>query len=178
MTLEKKPYRNVMEIFVDEEIQYQLANNKTLTQSGMTLNLVEVATFALNRLPSLYASSKEGIEKQKAKGIVQLKPKIRQAVAQGFAAVVRDPLRRSTPLPKEKGDTILDAKKTLSNFNDTLPKEELAAIDNYKESYLKKVKNEQMTEQEAIKLYYLLDFYWEEDGEGLLSANNNVVWVD
>ncbi|MBL1211090.1 late competence development ComFB family protein, partial [Geminocystis sp. GBBB08] len=161
MPPEKKPYKNVMEILVDEEIQYQLINNKALANIRDSLNLVEVATFALNRLPSFYASSREGIEKQKARGVVQLKGQIRQAVVQGIAAVTRDPLRKSTPLPKEKTDAILDAKRTLTKLNDTLPKEELAAIVDFMESFLEKIKNQQITEQEVIKLYYLLDFYWE-----------------
>ncbi|WP_231937596.1 late competence development ComFB family protein [Geminocystis sp. NIES-3709] len=167
-----------MEIFVDEEIQLQLANNRNLSLSANDLNLVEVATFALNRLPSLYASSQEGIQKQKAKGMVQLKPKVKQAVAQGFAAVVRDPLRKSTPLPSEKTDTILDAKKTLTNLNDSFPKEELATLVDFMESFLQKVKREEITEQEVIKLFYLLDYYGDENGDGLFFSNKKVIWVD
>ncbi|BAQ59603.1 hypothetical protein GM3708_7 [Geminocystis sp. NIES-3708] len=178
MLHEKKPYKNVMEILVDEEIQYQLTHNKSLASVRNSLNLVEVATFALNRLPSLYASSKEGIHKQTARAVVQLKLQIRQAVTQGIAAVTRDPLRKSTPLPKEKNDTIIDAKKTLSKLNDSLPKEELSIIVDFMESFLEKVKNQKITEQEVIKLYYLLDFYWEEDGQGLLAPNAKISWYD
>lgn len=178
MSQEKKPYKNVMEILVDEEIQHQLNKNKALDNKRESLNLVEVATFALNRLPSLYASSTEGIQKQKARGIIQLKLKVRQAVIQGFAAVARDPLRKSTPLPAEKNDTILDARKTLSHLNESLPIEELSTIVDFMESFLEKVKRGEITQPEVIKLYYLLDFYWEEDGEGLLSSHSKVFWYD
>jgi Late competence development protein ComFB len=174
MPQEKKAYKNVMEILVDEEIQYQLQHNKSLINKGETLNFVEVATFALNRLPSLYASSKEGIGKQKARALVHLKLDIRKSVLQGIAAVTRDPLRRSTPIPDEKADKLLDAKQTLNNLDDSLPKEELSAIVNFMESFLDKVKNKDITEQEAIKLYYLLDFYWEEDGKGLRSLDDQI----
>jgi hypothetical protein len=175
MSTEKNTYKNVMELLVDEEIEYQLINNKALNNFAGKVNLVEIATFALNRLPSLYASSKEGIDKQKARGIVQLRQQVRQAVLQGIAAVTRDPLRKSTPLQK-KGDTILDARKTLTNLNDSLPKEELSTIVNFMESFLEKVKNREITEHEVVKLHYLLDFYWEEDGEGLTTSNQKVFW--
>lgn len=178
MPQEKKAYKNVMEILVDEEIEYQLQQNKSLTNRGDSLNLVEVATFALNRLPSLYASSKEGIGKQKAKALVHFKLDIRKSVIQGIAAVTRDPLRKSTPLPKEKTNTILDAKKTLSNLDNSLPKQELFAIVDFMESFLEKVNKEKITEQEVIKLYYLLDFYWGEDGKGLPAINEQIFWYE
>ncbi|WP_017293768.1 late competence development ComFB family protein [Geminocystis herdmanii] len=175
MSTEKNTYKNVMELLVDEEIEYQLINNKALNNMAGSVNLVEIATFALNRLPSLYASSKEGIDKQKARGVVQLRQQIRQAVVQGIAAITRDPLRKSTPLP-QKSNTIADAKRTLTNLNDSLPKEELSTIVNFMESFLEKVKNREITEHEVVKLHYLLDFYWEEDGEGLTASNQEISW--
>lgn len=175
MSTEKSTYKNVMELLVDEEIEYQLINNKALNNIADTVNLIEIATFALNRLPSLYASSKEGIEKQKARGFVQLKKQIRQAVLQGVAAITRDPLRKSTPL-QEKGNTIVDAKRTLTNLDNSVPREELSTIVNFMESFLEKVKNREITEHEVIKLHYLLDFYWEEDGEGLTASNEEISW--
>lgn len=175
METKKNTYKNVMELLVDEEIEYQRLHNRALINMGDGINLVEVATFALNRLPSLYASSKEGIEKQKARGMVQLKQQIRQCVTQAVAAISRDPIRRSTPLPA-KSNTIIDAKRTLTNLDESLPKEELATIVSFMESFLEKVKNREITEHEVIKLYYLLDFYWEEDGEGLTASNQNIFW--
>ncbi|MGI0480910.1 late competence development ComFB family protein [Geminocystis sp. CENA526] len=175
MSTRKTTYKNVMELLVDEEIEYQLLNNKALSNMADTISLVEIATFALNRLPSLYASSKEGIGKQKARGTVQFKQQIKQAVTQGIAAVTRDPLRKSTPL-QQKSDTILDARKTLTNLDEDLPKEELGTIVNFMESFLEKVKNQEITEHEVIKLYYLLDFYWEEEGGGLTASNQKVFW--
>lgn len=176
MTEEKNIYKNVMEILVDEEIEYQLIHNKTINRNIREyINTVEVATFALNRLPSLYASSAEGINKQRKRALIQYKKDIRQAVTQGFAAVERDPLRKSTPLPSDKKDIISDAKKSLTQLDETLPKEELSLIVEFMEDFLNKVQNKEIQSAEVIKLYYLLDFYWEDNGEGLME-NKAVHW--
>ncbi|MBE9222050.1 late competence development ComFB family protein [Cyanobacterium stanieri LEGE 03274] len=176
MTKEKQIYKNVMEILVDEEIEYQLVHNKTINTTVKDyINPIEVATFALNRLPSLYASSAEGIQKQKRRAIIKYKKDITKAVIQGFAAVERDPLRRSTPLPSEREDIISDARKSLTQLDETVPKEELSLIVEFMENFLNKIQTEEITAVEIIKLYYLLDFYWEEDGEGLMQ-NKAIRW--
>ncbi len=96
---------NVMEILVLKEVDRQLEKlSQNLTQY---IKRVEVATYALNRLPSLYASSQEGLKYQYKQAKKEYKSQIRIAVRQGIAAVQRDPLRRSTPLfckkkPKSK----------------------------------------------------------------------------
>ena len=169
MPLERKFYKNVMEILVDEEIQYQLENNKTINSTLTRFNLIEVATFALNRLPSLYASSTEGVERQrrKLKEDRNLKAKVALAVSQGFAAVERDPLRRSTPIIDEdqlkSQDIINQAKKTLSELSDVLPEKELNWLINFMEQFLAKVGNQQITEEEVVKLFFLLYYYWQEN---------------
>ena len=95
-------YLNVMETLVDEEIAKQIKSYpKTLVEY---LKKVEVATYALNRLPPLYASSHEGIERQKQRATEKFSEQISNAVRQGFAAVYRDPLRQSTPLVKDSQD--------------------------------------------------------------------------
>jgi len=158
-----------MEILVDEEIQYQLENNKTINSTLTRFNLIEVATFALNRLPSLYASSTEGVERQrrKLKEDRNLKAKVALAVSQGFAAVERDPLRRSTPIIDEdqlkSQDIINQAKKTLSELSDVLPEKELNWLINFMEQFLAKVGNQQITEEEVVKLFFLLYYYWQEN---------------
>ncbi|MBF2055634.1 MAG: late competence development ComFB family protein [Cyanobacterium sp. T60_A2020_053] len=175
MSAEKQIYKNVMELLVDEEVDFQLKQNKAIRQPEL-INRIEVATFALNRLPSLYASSREGIKKQKTRALVKYKKQIHEAVSQGFAAVEKDPLRRSTPLPQEKNDIISDAKKTMTELEDSFPKEELAVIVEFMESFLTKVQDKEIESSEIIKLYYLLDFYWEEDGNGLMASPKGVAW--
>jgi hypothetical protein len=169
MLQERKPYQNVMEIFVDEEIQYQLVHNKTVNPELLSeLNLLEVATFALNRLPNLYASSTEGLERQKRqlKQNHNLKVKVATAVAQGFAAVERDPLRRSTPIEAEldnSEDIIEQARKTLTKLGDTLPENELNWLINFMEEFLARVGTEQISEEEIVQLFFLLYYYWQEN---------------
>ncbi|MGY6530623.1 MAG: late competence development ComFB family protein [Cyanobacterium sp.] len=178
MTKEKQTYKNVMEILVDEEIEYQLVHNKTINPTVREyINPLEVATFALNRLPSLYASSTEGIQKQKRRAIIKYKKEIHQAVTQGFAAVERDPLRKSTPIASDREDIISDARRTLTKFDEDVPKEELSLIVEFMENFLNKIQNKEITTAEIVKLYYLLDFYWEEDGQGLMQSKS-VRWYD
>ena len=174
MVLEKQTYKNVMEILVDEEIEFQLKHNVTIADSASYLNLIEVATFALNRLPSLYASSQEGIERQKRKlrQDKDLKGKISIAVSQGFAAVERDPLRRSTPIKSKSYDTIEEIKQIITQLGDFLPEKELSWLINFMEQFLARVKNQQITEEEIIKLYYLLVYYWQQNQNDQSSSSN------
>lgn len=169
MLQERKTYQNMMEIFVDEEIQYQLAHNKTVNSQLLSeVNLLEVATFALNRLPNLYASSTEGLEKQrrKLKQNHNLKVKVATAVSQGFAAVERDPLRRSTPIqpePESSEDIVQKAKETLTKLGNTLPEKELNWLISFMEEFLTKVGTQQISEEEIVKLFFLLYYYWQEN---------------
>lgn len=167
MNQKKQTYKNqnVMEFLVDQEIEYQLDNRKTPPGLSAYISVLEVATYALNRLPALYASSTEGIERQKRIGKEKYKRKIEQAVSLGFAAVERDPLRKSNPITieTEKIDTIEDAKQTLSQLGDSIPQEELSWIVSFMEAFLQRVKNKQITEKEVVKLYYLLYYFWQEN---------------
>ena len=57
--------RNVMEILVSEEIDRQIGRFPDNIRKF--INRIEVATYALNRLPALYASSQQGFNQQKTK---------------------------------------------------------------------------------------------------------------
>lgn len=87
---------NVMELLVYAEIEYQLQSYPSRVKKY--INRVEVATFALNRLPALYASSMEGKVQQQRHGAQTYKREIATAVRRGIAAVEQDPLRTRTPL--------------------------------------------------------------------------------
>jgi hypothetical protein len=67
------------------------------------INPAQVVAYALNRLPSLYATSEEGWRRQQLKARTELKNQIIMAVRQGFAAVQKDPLKVTTPL-KRRGN--------------------------------------------------------------------------
>lgn len=89
-------YMNVMELLVTEEVEKQLkAMHPRLLKY---VKRVEVETYALNRLPSLYASSEKGWQLQYEKAKRELHNQIKSAVRQALAAVQVDPIRSSEPL--------------------------------------------------------------------------------
>lgn len=95
-------YVNVMELLVSEEVEKQV---KTMQPRMLKyLKRVEVETYALNRLPSLYASSEKGRQLQYEKAKRELHNQIKSAVRQAFAAVQVDPIRSSEPLRSQQDD--------------------------------------------------------------------------
>ncbi len=93
-------YKNVMEPLVDQEIKTQI--NQTPAYKSQTINITEVATFALNRLPPLYASSQEGLYRQKKRAQKEFGKHIKAAVRKGLEVVTKEPLRLTTPLLPEE----------------------------------------------------------------------------
>jgi hypothetical protein len=92
----KRAYINVMEMLVEEEVAKQI---KGLPPRILKyLKQTEVETYALNRLPSLYASSEKGWQHQYEKAKRELYSQIKNAVRQALAAVQVDPIRSSEPL--------------------------------------------------------------------------------
>ena len=119
--------RNVMEVLVSNEIDRQVV--RLPNNIKKFINIIEVATYALNRLPALYASSQQGFNKQKLKGRSQYTVQITQVVRKGFAAVQQDILRSSTPLLAENkveiDQSITDAKTALQELANYLPEKDL-----------------------------------------------------
>lgn len=106
-------YFNVMELLVTEEVDEQL---QALPERVLKyVRRSEVETFALNRLPALYACSEKGLHHQYERAHRELKPQVVSAVRQGFAAVQIDPIRLSKPLHTEadchEADAVLQALK-------------------------------------------------------------------
>lgn len=113
-------YVNVMELLVSEEVEKQL---KTMQPRMLKyLKRVEVETYALNRLPSLYASSEKGRQLQYEKAKRELYNQIKSAVRQAFAAVQVDPIRASEPLHNQQDDA---ASVALSTLRDLLKQPDL-----------------------------------------------------
>ena len=113
-------YVNVMELLVSEEVEKQV---KTMQPRMLKyLKRVEVETYALNRLPSLYASSEKGRQLQYEKAKRELHNQIKSAVRQAFAAVQVDPIRASEPLRNEQDDA---ASLALSTLRDLLKQPDL-----------------------------------------------------
>ncbi|MEM8809814.1 MAG: late competence development ComFB family protein [Cyanobacteria bacterium P01_G01_bin.38] len=100
-TLPAKTYINVMEVMVTEEVDRQLSQQPPRVLKYIKRD--EVETFALNRLPALYASSEKGWKFQYEKGSRTLHRQVADAVRQAIAAVLIDPIRTSQPLPVVAG---------------------------------------------------------------------------
>lgn len=121
--------RNVMEILVSEEIDRQIG--RLPDNIRKYINPLEVATYALNRLPALYASSQQGFNKQKLKGRSEYSVQITQQVRQGFAAVQKDILRCSTPLVANKTEEdiekdLQEAKNALQELAEFIPDRDIS----------------------------------------------------
>jgi len=85
---------NVMEILVAQEVEQQL---KALPQATVEyITQLDVITYALNRLPPLYAASQEGMAYQKEEAKENHQRAIQLAVKRAISAVQRDPSRRAT----------------------------------------------------------------------------------
>ncbi|NEZ60070.1 hypothetical protein D0962_23565 [Leptolyngbyaceae cyanobacterium CCMR0082] len=91
-----REYINVMELLVAEEVEQQL--RQLPTRVLKYVKPIEVETYALNRLPPLYAVSEKGWQSQYHKAKYELRKEINNAVRQAIAAVQVDPLRASRPL--------------------------------------------------------------------------------
>ncbi|ESA38222.1 late competence development protein [Leptolyngbya sp. Heron Island J] len=91
-----REYINVMELLVAEEVEQQL--RQLPTRVLKYVKPIEVETYALNRLPSLYAVSEKGWQSQYHKAKHELRKDIGNAVRRAIAAVQVDPLRASRPL--------------------------------------------------------------------------------
>jgi hypothetical protein len=95
--------KNVLEEIVVVEVQEQLKN---LSQPAReAINLSEVAAFALNRLPALYASTSRGWLQQRKRAHNELQQQTVSAVQQALLGVKRDPLRKSTKIEASKVET-------------------------------------------------------------------------
>jgi hypothetical protein len=108
----RKLYVNVMELLVAEEVDRQLANLPE--RVSKYIKRTEVETFALNRLPALYASSEKGLQHQYDRALHDFKSQIFNAVRQAFAAVQVDPIRLSQPLKlNQEEEAVLQALREL-----------------------------------------------------------------
>lgn len=99
MSLSSESYKNAMEILVAEEVEKQLEHYSHPLKEY--ISQIEIVTYALNRLPPLYASSEEGLYRQKLKGEKQYKSLICKVVRKGLATIEKDPIRFCTPLARE-----------------------------------------------------------------------------
>lgn len=95
--------KNVLEEIVVVEVQEQLKHLSQPTREA--INLSEVAAYALNRLPALYASTSRGWLQQRKRAHNELQHQIASATQQALLGVKRDPLRKSTEIEASKVET-------------------------------------------------------------------------
>jgi Tfp pilus assembly PilM family ATPase len=98
-------YQNVIELLVEQEVARQLkrlpANIKPFLQP------VQIITYALNKLPTLYACSERGFAMQLQRARQEYGPQVVKAVHRAIIIVQRDPLQHFTPLKPTEQEQLL-----------------------------------------------------------------------
>ena len=117
---------NVMELLVTEEV-----NKQILLLPMKTAQLIkspDVVAYALNRLPSLYATSKIGWQRQLARAKTEFSQQIQQAVHLGIIAVQKDPLHISDLINDSSADGEINqvANTALERLKVVLQREDLS----------------------------------------------------
>ncbi|MBD2177793.1 late competence development ComFB family protein [Pseudanabaena sp. FACHB-1998] len=92
--------KNAIEELVIAEIDLQISHLPQYRRDQ--INLSEVAAYALNRLPPMYATSKAGWVRQRKKAISEMRPQIESAVRRALVSVKPDALRDASPLPVQE----------------------------------------------------------------------------
>lgn len=95
-TTQDPQYLNITEVLVKREVDRQLEHLPPRVLRF--IKRAEVETYALNRLPALYASSAQGLKFQQQRAQREMGNQLKTAVRQGIAAVQVDPLRASQPI--------------------------------------------------------------------------------
>lgn len=106
-------YKNVMELLTEEAVERQL--KKLPSRVAAYMKADELVAYALNQLPSLYATTEQGLKYQLRRGRSHYGQQINQAVQRAIAAVQRDPIRSQTPLSdvEQTSQKVLQQMRTL-----------------------------------------------------------------
>jgi hypothetical protein len=141
-------YRNAMESLVVEEVDRQL--QRLPTKLVEYISTAEVIAYALNRLPSLYATSEKGWRQQRLRGKNELKNQVNTVVRQALIAVQRDPLRVAAPLGMTEEE--LEPYIALQGLRQILGKENLSwdTLIEVVERSLRKARREGKSEQPTV----------------------------
>jgi Late competence development protein ComFB len=106
--------KNVIEDLVLAEAKSQFTQLNLTLQQEIQLN--DVITYALNRLPPMYATTQKGWAKLRNRAKSELKIQIGQAVKRSLVAVRRDKLREFSPLPDCELDQVTIALEQLQEI--------------------------------------------------------------
>lgn len=107
---------NLTEKLVQAEIDRQFA--ALSDKVTPFLKRADIMSYALNRLPALYATTKRGRQKQVEQAYDKLYPQMESMVKQAIAAVVNDPLRTGNDSWQSQEQTKAD--QTLIELNKIL----------------------------------------------------------
>lgn len=133
-------YRNAMESLTADEVERQF--QQIQPRLARYLSKEEVAAFALNRLPALYATSEKGWRQQCVRGRRDFGTQVTAAVRQGLVAVQRDPLRVESPLSPPENEEVQLALRKLKTL---LKREDLSwnnVVDTVEQALIKTARGE------------------------------------
>ena len=111
-----KQFSNVMEELVINEVVSQLAQQQLLPQEAPDIS--DIAAYALNRLPPLYATTEEGADFQRQRASEELEFLIQQQVKEGIHRYLDKPtISNRKPLDKPiKQDLLAQVSQLLETF--------------------------------------------------------------
>ncbi len=112
--------RNAIEELVIDEVRLQMKRLGSKTQEP--LDLSEVAAYALNRLPPMYATTQRGWLQQRKRARNELKEQIESTVRRAMLGVRKDALRDASPLPPSE---LEDQARSLAALQKILGKDDL-----------------------------------------------------
>ncbi|MFN3926178.1 MAG: late competence development ComFB family protein [Pseudanabaenaceae cyanobacterium] len=103
----RKQFINVMEELVLSEAVARVSETEALTNK--VLDLGDIAAYALNRLPPLYATTEQGAKYQRERALSELKPIIEQRVQEAIARNLDNPdfFPERSSFGKVNKDTVL-----------------------------------------------------------------------
>lgn len=107
-------YRNAMESLVTQELQRQLRMMPTKVAQNIAVD--DVAAYALNCLPPLYATTDEGWEWQVARAQQEMQSQIAMAVSQGLMVVHQAPIRSGVRI-SAGNENLIAAQKALQELS-------------------------------------------------------------
>ena len=116
VVLPRKQFINVMEELVLSEAIARVAEIEAM--SDVTLDVGDIAAYALNRLPPLYATTEEGAHFQRAKAKEQLQDLISEKVKEAIARNLDQPhTPNQKALGKSSGNEVLSQLSTWLQAN-------------------------------------------------------------
>jgi hypothetical protein len=112
--------KNAIEEPVIEEVKVQTKSMNSALQKQV--NTCAVIAYALNRLPTMYATTQRGWAQQRKRAREELSDQITGAVRQGILGIRKDMLRESQPLPTSELET---EARSLANLQKILSRPDL-----------------------------------------------------